>query len=712
MTYTHAAVAEAIYVAIKADVAGSYQILVTADASSAGYASGKISTNYTITTTGAPTALTLASYAGKAATSDATTHGQLFKLTMTDANGNATVLGLNEALSVTSSDTTYVALKARTGGAALTSFGAAEDYLGAYYVRAVGLAIAADATAVLTVTGSGLLASTLTTTSTITEVVTTPAPAAATITCTTTARCVAGTTYDVSGAAALTVGVLATSATVATVHSVKITDKYGFSYTNSLSVAATTTALTITGTATLTGPSVDSTYTTATLELVGATTTGVSGVVTFDYVAPAMKAIAIQGQASVLSALAAKNSFTALVTDSYGVKIANVAVTATVAGRNTVASTTLGVTDANGLITYSFTDAGTTGTKDTVTLSITSGTTPSAVAYVNYGTVTVSTVTVTGGSTVADDGVAGLTKSAIKGSDNGPEGSSVAIKAVVKDASGNLLAGVPVVFTVSSGLVKKTAAVDFATVYTGTDGSATSYVFDWKSGTQTITATAGGKTGTDYLTWAANDATTARVLSATATGDIVSLKVVDRFGNAVQGVSIDLSRTGTGLFGNGASTQIIATDKNGTADVRFTGTGTVIAELAATYAQAYDVAGKIAATAAVAATAGTTAGTGNTLTPAGVNTVKVEIAESANSTLAAAQSASDAAAEATDAANAATDAANAAAEAADAATAAAQDAADAVAALSVEVAATMAALKKQITALTNLVIKIQKKVKA
>jgi len=86
---------------------------------------------------------------------------------------------------------------------------------------------------------------------------------------------------------------------------------------------------------------------------------------------------------------------------------------------------------------------------------------------------------------------------------------------------------------------------------------------------------------------------------------------------------------------------------------------------------------------------------------------------------AAASAAGDAAAEATDAANAATDAANAAAEAADAATAAAQDAADAVASLATQVAELMADLKAQIaaqkaaiTALTNLVIKIQKKVKA
>ena len=79
---------------------------------------------------------------------------------------------------------------------------------------------------------------------------------------------------------------------------------------------------------------------------------------------------------------------------------------------------------------------------------------------------------------------------------------------------------------------------------------------------------------------------------------------------------------------------------------------------------------------------------------------------------ASADAATDAANEATDAANAATDAALAAADAADAATAAAQDASDAVAALSATVDKLVASLKAQITSLTNLVIKIQKKVKA
>ena len=73
--------------------------------------------------------------------------------------------------------------------------------------------------------------------------------------------------------------------------------------------------------------------------------------------------------------------------------------------------------------------------------------------------------------------------------------------------------------------------------------------------------------------------------------------------------------------------------------------------------------------------------------------------------------ATDAANEATDAANAATDAALAAADAADAATEAAQEASDAVAELSTQVAALMASLKAQIKSLTNLVIKIQKKLK-
>jgi hypothetical protein len=91
---------------------------------------------------------------------------------------------------------------------------------------------------------------------------------------------------------------------------------------------------------------------------------------------------------------------------------------------------------------------------------------------------------------------------------------------------------------------------------------------------------------------------------------------------------------------------------------------------------------------------------------------RVAISASAEVVNSSVDAATDAANEATDAANAATDAALAAADAADAATAAAQDASDAVAALSASVSKMISNLRAQITSLTNLVIKIQKKVKA
>ncbi len=119
-----------------------------------------------------------------------------------------------------------------------------------------------------------------------------------------------------------------------------------------------------------------------------------------------------------------------------------------------------------------------------------------------------------------------------------------------------------------------------------------------------------------------------------------------------------------------------------------------------------------------------TATGGSTLPSAGQVAISASATVVDTTVVAAIAAAADAAAEATDAANAATDASNAAAEAADAATAAAEDAADAanaateaaqaasdaVAALATQVATLVAGLKAQLTALTNLIIKIQKSV--
>ena len=105
----------------------------------------------------------------------------------------------------------------------------------------------------------------------------------------------------------------------------------------------------------------------------------------------------------------------------------------------------------------------------------------------------------------------------------------------------------------------------------------------------------------------------------------------------------------------------------------------------------------------------TISATGSSSLPVAGQVVVTASAEVSNAANKAAVKASE---EAAEAAKAATDAALAAAVAADAATAQAQAAADAVAALSAQVATLIASLKNQITALTKLVIKIQKKVRA
>jgi hypothetical protein len=194
-------------------------------------------------------------------------------------------------------------------------------------------------------------------------------------------------------------------------------------------------------------------------------------------------------------------------------------------------------------------------------------------------------------------------------------------------------------------------------------------------------------------------------------------------------VPLFATRTGNGTFGGGSNTNGQTTAADGTAEFLFnagsaasvvtiTASDSTTALPSVSYGQTGFLAGmNVRSTAATqtaytAATVGTATtaetGIGASLSPAGNQSVTVNFAAAVNS----ADTAADAAAEATDAANAATDAANAAAEAADAATAAAQDAADAVAALSAQVASLISGLKSQLTALTNLVIKIQKKVKA
>ena len=435
---------------------------------------------------------------------------------------------------------------------------------------------------------------------------------------------------------------------------------------------------------------------------------------------------------AVRAATGSTSTYFARITDQFTGGMSGESVTVTLVGRNATTSSTL-VTDSSGYVSYSITDAGTSGTTDTLTF--TDGSATKALT-ITYGTTTVTTLTLTGGNTT--DGVTSTTKTVkdIDGDSSGAEDGAQTITATLSDASGALMSGVPVTWSVAGTGVAITSTQKYK--ISGSTGTTTTTVYAWLAGTYTVTATAGGATATAEITFGQSTTTDARVLSATVSGSTITAKVVDRFGNVISGVTVYASRvSGTGFFGSGVTKTSTTTGTDGLAEFIVSGGDTKVkvsvvsydAAAGTTFGQTCAAAGKVdcptdgtAATAFTAATVGTasTAETyvGSTYSPAGVESVTLDVTV-VNAAANAAEAATDAAAEAIDAANAATDAANLAAEAADAATVAAEearDAADAATAaveeLATQVATLMAALKAQITTLANTVAKIAKKVKA
>jgi hypothetical protein len=702
------------------DVAGSYSFLISAGGlTTTFYVAGQPTTTLTIATGGAPTAIALTAINASSVEGSA---GAAIKVALTDASGAATVLGPDESLLLTENCTATITDKVDGNDTTIDS----GDFVGGFgWISLVqSTAIAATATCIATATGSGQLSSGLTSNVTVTfyddtvtaGAVTLDATAAATGYKTgATANGVDSNVEYSTSKSSHTFAVAAsagTSTTVTTYGQLVVTDThslitgYGSTWTLGYPVtyAAATTALTtanVTIAANL-DADVENTLT------VGNTTD--TSLITLWGDVP-VKTTITADQEIVRAAKGSTVVLTATIKDQFLVAQASQTSTVAVSGRN-AASAVNKVSDADGRISFSLTDAGTSG-DSTVTFTAT-GTDTVTIIWTEAA---VSTVTVTGGATantVAYPAVGSTTK-AISTAVAGAAGATTTFTATVKDASGNLLAGVLVTWSVDKETagISKSLTSDSSVCYTGTAGTCTTTVFSWAAPSKvTVTATAGGKTGTGYENFV-NAATDARVLSATVSGALAIAKVVDRYGNAVEGVTVS-AKTSSGYFGSGATSTSGATNAEGTVGFALTGAGTVTLTVdSATYTQTDDAAGKVGTTAVTAAVAGTTTGTGASLSPAGVNSVAVVITEGTNAASeAAATAAADAAAEATDAANAATDAANAAAEAADAATAAAQDAADAVAALSTQVSEMVDALKKQITALTNLVIKIQKKVKA
>jgi hypothetical protein len=424
-------------------------------------------------------------------------------------------------------------------------------------------------------------------------------------------------------------------------------------------------------------------------------------------------------------ALKSTNVITATITDAFGAGVAGVvlqpALTSASSNYSATAVIPTTTTGADGKATYSLTDAaavaagydivsfsavaGTTlaGTdKSTITYAATAPQATTIAVYTGLYSSSLDTALVTPVSSTGLDELL-----LVKTNRNNSLGITASGTNEYKFRVSTGVVGAKVTATGSTGVyfVGSTTFISAkaSTKYTDTTG----YTSNWKvgstkTGTNTVTFTQGtvSTSITFTTTNAVTDARTVKVSQASAGGP-VTVSVVDRFGNGVANESVQVG-VSAGTLGNGQMTTVYSTDLDGNIKVIPSGADSAVAT--ATLVNARDtasVAGYMGSTVIDSTVAAGIRSATATITPASTAGAQT-----------AAEAATDAAAEATDAANAATDAANAAAEAADAATAAAQDAADAVAALSAQVSALISGLKAQLTALTNLVIKIQKKVKA
>ncbi|NBQ97969.1 MAG: hypothetical protein EBU12_07080, partial [Microbacteriaceae bacterium] len=699
-----------VYLAMKPDLAGSYSILVASNATGRTYyATGDPTATATFATTGTVSTITMTAL--NTSPIGINPAGVVLKLVLKDAAGLGTTLGSLDTIKLTSSssDDTFTACSNANCSTALT----AATLDSTHFINGVGFfkvahGGAASTISTITATGSGTLGASVSSTASATFKKMTDLGAGATENLFTVGLG-AATGYDgtasqttawaqyvsstaTSSVVKLTFGtgtttVAALAALTATGYGyVTITDtnkkilgaeaKDALAWQSAYSIGAAGTSTTIGASHAALGTS-SNTYTitipSATDSITGVATGHVVTVTGASATATTNTITATPG-GPITAAAKGTITISANLLNRYGLAIPSAAVSATVTGRNTVAAKAL-VTDADGNVSFTYTDAGTTATNDTVTFTNATGNSISVSVRVSYSDVAVKTVTITGGDTTASVANATVSVKPIAAGD-GTEAGAVAITATVKDANGSLMVGVPVTFSVAgTGVAIPTTG---ATVYTGSAGTAASSVYAWVAGTYTYTATAGGVSTTGKITFGSITAANARVLSATVEGNVVTAKVVDRFGNPVKGVTVYATKAGAGYFGSGLSRTSDTTLENGTAQFGITGgdASVTVSTLDPAAAAGTNAAGQTCAlagnltcasgaTAAVAFTA-TVAGTalvaesgvGASLAPAGVSSVTVAVTDAASSN---AQAATDAAAEATDAANAATDAANAAA---------------------------------------------------
>jgi len=464
---------------------------------------------------------TTATIRGVTNTNDAFENGTLHVIQLTDAAGVATALASGEGITITSTGC-QISLDGWTNTvsdtATLTSSTAPKN--GRYIVN-IGRTTAG--TCVTSLTGAGSLAAAFSA-QTSTSTFKTGADedlAVATIDATTGTDvfAVGAMSSDTAGAAvAMSTSqksiafLLTNGATAAATNFIgmnvndvtgSITGYEGAKYTEAIQQSATAT--TGTASASVTAATWSATKQAATNVLAAdnfvvtfvdttATTNTTSNGVTVTATAASTDATLSTWNITSINAVAGGSvSATLTITDQFGLARAGQAVTFAIAGRN--ASNTViknAVTDSLGKATFTYTDIGTATSAAVDTISV-SGVT--AVVTVSFdASNAVDTVAVTSGDTTL--GVANLSvafKDILAGK-AGASSSANDVTATVKNSAGVAIAGAAVTWTVAG--TGCAIPSNEATTYTSSTGVATSAVYAWLAGKCTVTATAGGKTGT------------------------------------------------------------------------------------------------------------------------------------------------------------------------------------------------------------------------
>ncbi|HVV74971.1 MAG TPA: Ig-like domain-containing protein [Mycobacteriales bacterium] len=337
-------------------------------------------------------------------------------------------------------------------------------------------------------------------------------------------------------------------------------------------------------------------------------------------VTPALQTVQVGGTVTVK----------ATVTDQFGTAVAGSPnITYFVTGRNNAKT---GTAAADGTITY--TDAGTVPTQKTDTIQVTDNTDHfNGTATVDYvtGSTSAGTVTVDTSGLGVSDATCGL--SGNTAATNVALQHTTEVCAVVKNSTGEVLAGKAVTFTVSNGQVAAHGGLTSSsgTTYQATTdaaGVAFADVTSTKAGAQTVTATADGVSGTGTVTYAGPAASQAYAIAlAPATATVApagqqkfTATVTDKFGNPVPGVSVSFTQSGPGSIG-GASSASVTTASDGTASVTLgtaatdKGSGSVTATIATTGTQCSSAP---TGTPASTCTATSTYTVGTTVTPSGL----------------------------------------------------------------------------------------------